>query len=392
MSLREDLIYAPALLMDMSAGSVTLGVTFFASRLGASPLVIGAMASANTVLYVAFCQVFGKLSDRVERKRLPQIACLSLAVLYAIIPFCKQLYQLVVLFPLNGIGLAALWPALEAWIGERGDGRSLLKRVRMFNLSWTAGLMIGYVSGGYICDLNVVAPFYFSCALALCASSAITAQPGSARRAFRGAVDELAHELDTGSAVNRQLTLRYLYVSWASIFFGWLTLGVLRYIFPKFIDQLGMAPSVAGVIMLCQVSAQFLMFFILGTTERWHYKFKYLLVFQILGSLGFLLVFLSESRIIWAFGFMIIGLNTGMAYFSSMYYSLSGHADLGGKSGWHESILHSGALMSTLVGGALADYVSLKSPYLFCAAALIVGLPVQFYILRRNVRKRGVKQ
>ena len=81
-SLRNDLIYLPALLMDMSVGSVVLGVTYFASRLGASSLIIGIMASASTLLYVIFCQVFGRLSDRVSRKRIPQLACAALSILY----------------------------------------------------------------------------------------------------------------------------------------------------------------------------------------------------------------------------------------------------------------------------------------------------------------------
>ena len=123
--------------MDMSTGSIMLGFTFFASSFGASPLVIGVTASVYRLLYVFFCQVFGRLSDRVSRKKLTQIACLSFAVLQFLVPSCRRLYQLVALFPLTGIVLAAHWPAFEAWIGERKDGRSLVKRVSIFNLFWT---------------------------------------------------------------------------------------------------------------------------------------------------------------------------------------------------------------------------------------------------------------
>ena len=166
--------------MDMGTGSVTLGVIFFASRLGASPLTIGVMASAYRLLYVFFCQVFGRLSDRVGYKKLTQTACFLFIILHLLVPFCGKLYQLVIFFPLTGIVLAAFWPAMEAWIGHLNDGRPLLKRVGIFNLFWTAGLMIGYLGGGclgYIGDVQTRVLFYFASFAALCAAIAITIQP-----------------------------------------------------------------------------------------------------------------------------------------------------------------------------------------------------------------------
>jgi predicted MFS family arabinose efflux permease len=65
--------------------------------------------------------------------------------------------------------------------------------------------------------------------------------------------------------------------------------------------------------------------------------------------------------------------------------------DLGGKSGWHESILHSGTVIGPSIGGALASYAGLKSPYLFCAVAMVVGLPVQAFILRRKQKSQATE-
>lgn len=381
MSLREKLIYLPAFMMDMGVSSAILGATFFASRLGASPLIIGIMASVNTFFYVLFCQVFGRLSDRVDRKSAPQIASISFSVLYLFIPLCKQLYQLVILFPFTGLILSAFWPTLEAWIGERGDSGSLMKRIRIFNLSWTGGLMIGSLGGGYIYQLHELAPFYFASAAALCAFAAITIQSGTMREYMAEGGEEVSHGV---VSFDFQLATKYLYLSRAANLVSWLTLGIMRYIFPKLIYEMGMEPRVFGILMLCHASSQFIMFFILGSTDRWHYKFAPLAVFQILACLSFTSIWLTDTPVLWAFALILFGLNTGMTYFSSMYYSLCGHKDLGGRSGWHESVIHTGVFFSTLIGGALANYVDLKSPYLFCAIAIITGLPVQAFILRRR--------
>ena len=47
-------------------------------------------------------------------------------------------------------------------------------------------------------------------------------------------------------------------------------------------------------------------------------------------------------------------------------------------------IVHSGTVIGPSIGGALATYVGLKAPYLFCAVMIVVGLPVQALILRRK--------
>jgi len=380
MSHRKNFIYLAALLMDMGTSSITLGVTAFANKLGASSLIIGAMAAVNRLLYAIFCQVFGKLSDRISRKRIIQIACLSFSLLYLIVPFCKELKQLVILFPLTGIILSAVWPALEAWVGERGNRRTLIKRVRTFNLSWAGGLMIGYVSGGYIHGLHVFAPFYLASAAALCAVASITIQPNPLNRETERR-DDVSPQSD---AAPGQLVVKYRYLSWVAVFTTYLTLGIMRYIFQKLIYDMGMEPRVFGRLMMCQTGAQFLMFFILGSTERWHYRFAPLVAFQVLGSIGFLSVWLTNSLGLWVIGLVAIGLNTGMTYFSSIYYSLCGDVDLGSNAGRHETIIHSGVFLSTIIGGVLADYIGLKSPYIFCAVVMLIGLPVQLFILRKR--------
>ena len=142
-----------------------------------------------------------------------------------------------------------------------------------------------------------------------------------------------------------------------------------------------MKPSVFGLLMLIWAGTQVVMFFFLGATKRWHYKFSILFIVQMLGCLGYVIIYLSNSPIFWALALMLFGLQTGMIYFSSIYYSLHGHADKGNKSGWHECILSSGGFIGPFIGGALANYINLKVPYVFCSATVIFGLLVQVYFV-----------
>ncbi len=368
--------------MDMSTSSAVLGMPFYASRLGASSFTIGITASISTLFFVIFTRVFGSLSDRVNRKRVPQIACLCFSLLYFFMPLCKSVKQISLLFPLTGLTLAGFWPPFEAWIGEISNGHSLVKRVKYFNLSWTLGVMIGYIAGGYIYELHYSIPFYFSCIGSLCSFLTLTFQKSPSR--------SKKNESSEINEVN-PLTRKFLLISWIANFFSWLTLGVLRFIFPKMISELDMSSRLYGSLMLAWASIQGILFYILGSTEKWHYRFSMIICFQISGCLGFLIIWRTLSPLYWAFALMLFGLCTGVTYFSSIYYSLCGHSDLGNKSGWHESILSSGGFIGPFIGGALANYIDIKSPYIFCVIMIMIGIIIESFIMR-NYPKYHTKQ
>ncbi|MEK7396531.1 MAG: MFS transporter [Candidatus Poribacteria bacterium] len=392
MILKRNLIFLPALLMDMSTNSAILAMTFYASKLGASPLVIGMTASASTLLYVIFSRIFGKLSDRVGRKRVPQIAALCFSILYFLMPNFKSLPFLVAFFPLTGFFISAFWPPYEAWIGEISDGRPLEKRVRMFNLAWATGVMIGNVMSGYFYELDHRIPFYFASAGSFIAFMIISLHSKPVMN--HKSENVLEHFENNEADIPPHIRKKFLYISWVAIFFTWITLGVLRYIFPKLISDLLMPPRYFGLLMFTWAGTQVFLFYILGATKRWHYRIEFSIICQLLGCVGFIIIFLTNYPIFWAFALMLFGIQTGMVYFSSIYYSLCGHADAGNKSGWHESILSSGGFFGPFIAGALAKYVGIKSPYMFCVSVILVGLLTQFLLIKSNWfnRKIGGKQ
>lgn len=376
MRIRENLIYLPALLMDMSTSSAILGMPFYASELGASSFIIGLIASINTLVYMTFTRVFGKLSDCISRKAVPQISCFCFSALYLLMPRCKELIQLAVLFPFTGLFLAGFWPSLEAMVGEMGTMSSLGKRVMAFNIAWNSGVIIGYATSGYIYEMHHSIPFYFASAGSLCSALLVTAHTHSPQ-------DQVSYE----TIVLSPKAKAFVYIGWTANFSSWLTLGVLRYIFPKLISELGIQPSVFGLLMVCWATTQAMVFIALGTVTRWQCKFRFLALAQMLGCLGLLIIWLTYSPRSWAFALFLFGLCTGMTYFSSIYYSLSGHADLGNKTGWHEAILSSGGFFGPFIAGVLSKYIDIKAPYLFCSVVIVISLVMQSLMIRRLAKK-----
>jgi hypothetical protein len=150
---------------------------------------------------------------------------------------------------------------------------------------------------------------------------------------------------------------------------------------------MGIRPVIYGNLMLILGGVQTLAFVVLGTgySTRWHYRFSPLLIIQLLAILSFLGIGLTQHTILWAFAFAAIGVSVAFTYFSSLYYGLDRHADKGNKSGWHEAILGVGILLGPFLGGISADSsLGVQSPYLLCAVAITIAIPIEIFILLKN--------
>jgi hypothetical protein len=84
---------------------------------------------------------------------------------------------------------------------------------------------------------------------------------------------------------------------------------------------------------------------------------------------------------------LCLGAGFGVAYFSSLYYSLHADVGRGGRAGFHEAILASGNFMVPFVAGAVARAAGgPRLPYLFAAGVMAVALVMQLHILRHDGR------
>jgi len=80
--------------------------------------------------------------------------------------------------------------------------------------------------------------------------------------------------------------------------------------------------------------------------------------------------------------FAFIGMGVGMTYSSSLFYGLDITYQRGPSAAVHETVLGTGNLLGSLMGGIVAQKFSLRAPYLVLAAAVLGGIIIQI-LLRR---------
>ena len=387
-------IYLPVLLIDFAFTSILTNTSFYTSYLGLSSTFLGVLMAVTTAFFAVLAIPFGRLSDRIDRRYLLYAACLVLGVVSIGLPRCQNSMHLMLIFPGIGISMALFWPAYEAWLAEREGEGQLIHRVMLFNLFWSIGVTLGPAFSSYLYgDANPFRPFYLAGVLCLLTLGTIIAN--SLRTSDVPQTDsssEITTEPPETLYPPQPVRTMHLNLARCANFTSWFLLGVLRRLAPKLTKEMGMLPSTFGNLMLTLGGMQTLAFVVLGTgySTRWHYRFGPVLIVQLLAVISFLGIWKIQHTLLWVFAFGIIGVSAAFTYFNSLYYGLDRHVDKGNKSGWHEAILGVGILLGPLLGGISADSLwGTQSPYLLCAAAVVITILVEIFIVSKNTRFSG---
>lgn len=361
--------------MDFCFSAVFTNTAFYSSYLHLTSTFLGTLTAISTGIYVILAIPFGRLSDRINRTHNLAAGCLLLAILTFSLPFCFRKLHLALVFPCVGVSQALFWPAYEAWLAERGSGRHLIKRLRLFNLFWSTGITAGPVTSSYLYrGKNPVIPFYLAGGFSLLNWFTINAQAKKHLHVENPAKPTSSLENTWEETQPPPTTQRiFLQIARISNFASWFCLGVLRRIAPKLTLEMGISAKMFGNLMLTLGGVQTLTFLWFGTdnSTRWHYRLTPLVCVQLLAVMGFVGMWCWTHAVIWAFAFASLAVCAAVTYFSSLYYSLHKEESKGDKSGWHEAILGSGILLGPVLGGVFADStLGIKSPYLLCAGVI----------------------
>jgi MFS family permease len=167
---------------------------------------------------------------------------------------------------------------------------------------------------------------------------------------------------------------RFLHLAWVANFATYFTIGIIRSLFPKLGGQLGMSSPSIGALLSAITFTQVLIFALLARTSSWHYRLAPLLVSESILLAGSLLIYVGTGFGQFLLPMVMAGGCAGIAYFSSIYYSINRPARLGARSGLHEALIGLGVVAGPLTGGIVAQRWNLRSPYLLSALVVLLGI------------------
>lgn len=392
MIIQPWLLYSFAFIMNSATGVMVIVMPLLAIRFGASPFELGLLGSVGSLAYTLACPLAGFLSDAHAvrgdsgsawgRRRSLVLSCVLLICVDLCILFASGLRDVFIMAVCGCFCTAFFWPPLQAWFSESGARAELPERLGLFNLSWSTGIMMGPMIGGYLYTLHYRLPWYYAVAanFAVLVMLLMLRAVPPAGGAAPAPQDTPVEQRDPGAFLPLAL--------WAN-FACWFALANVQSLYPKYALAAGFSPAMLGYLLFLVGATQSAFFVILRAYPFWHFRHVPLILAHAAAACGMLIVFRSSSVPLLSLAFPLLGCALGLSYYSSIYYSLCVRGAVGRRTGVHEFMVGSGFLVGPLVGGLLAQYLSLRSPFLMCALLLMGTSAWEAAAWIRSARGRG---
>lgn len=370
-------------IVDIGAACTLLAVQFKGIKLGLSPGTLGSLFAANFLIYMIVCVVSGHLSDRWGRRFMTVFAAGVCAAAWFGMAFADNVWQLLGLAVLSGSGLALIWPPIEAWLADlSGDSARLLNRnIGLFNIAWTAGLMVGPLIAGYLWKAHGEGVFVVAGGTAVfCLLVALltpTAPPAEAHVAPPEHVDE-------------GLVRSFLYVAWLGLIGCTFARGMVGGCFPNLGRSLAYSEPLIGTLQTVMAAGQFTAFLVTRMTRVWQYKLAPLWVSVVAAGLSMLATLYTDQPWVFAVTLFVAGAALGVTYMAGITYALSaGPEGRGKRVGFHEGIMGIGLVSGSFLGGQIAQRLGLHSPFGLAAALFALGIVGQVAVWLGRKRTPG---
>lgn len=356
-------------------------IPFHAEALHATPDQVGYLQAVSSVVYVFMCILVGRLSDRFSKGSLLRVGCLITAAACVLIGRSESYLMLLLLAPVAGLGASLFWPPIQGAIGAEAKPETLEKSIGLFNILWSTGKALGFLTAGAIHR-----PLGTSSSLLLAAGGAVLVVLFYPWRDAKGSPTLPEDPVDPG------LRTKFLRMAWVANFvlFGVGSLITIHYF--KFVHHhqigvrlLGSTEKFFGLYLGLIYLSQTLVFVVLSRTSKWTYKRGILYGTHLVLAIAMILVAFVRSELAILATAPLVGIGLGFGYCASIYYSLHTPKGHGKYSGMHEAVLGSGTFLLPLVAGLLARS-DLRWPYWLAAACAVVAVLVEERIFWQDGR------
>lgn len=381
-----QILYLAALLMDMSVAGVTFAISRRAAELGATSSELGWLGAVWIGVYAMLALATGRISDRVGRRRLAIIGCCIAASMTVACSLTTRVTLLLVLSGGLGAAIACFWPSIITWLGEGLSGHALARRLTTFGVAWNAGLLLGFALTGLIFKHAPQLAFYASAGVILVVAALLIVgrdgPPGRPSDSARPAVAPYQTDPDIPAGRGFRKT------AWLALFATNFALTGTSAMFPQLATHLGIGADVHGGLLAAGRGAALAAFVVLQLLMFWRTRLWPLWVAQLCCAVS--LVWIGFAHLTWMFAaaWIIGGAMSGYTYQASIYFTLEEMIEKGKGSGFHEAVVGSGMFFGPMLAGWVGNNHSLRAPYFFCAAVLVLAVGVQIVTVALR-RKSG---
>ena len=146
-------------------GIVIPVLPLYAERFGASPLVIGCLLGAYSLMQFIFAPILGKLSDRVGRRPVLLLSMIGTSIGFFLMGCARTLWLLFIARIIDGVTGGNISTA-QAYIADVTPTHQRSRGMGLIGAAFGLGFIFGPALGGLLSRVSLAAPFFFAAALA----------------------------------------------------------------------------------------------------------------------------------------------------------------------------------------------------------------------------------
>jgi multidrug resistance protein len=244
------IIFLTVFLDLVGFGIVLPLLPFYATDLGATPLIVGLIIGSYSAMQFLFSPIWGSLSDRHGRRPLLILGLFGSAVSYIIFGLAESISVLLFSRVIAGI-MGANIPVAQAYIADTTTLENRARGMGLIGAAFGLGFIFGPAIGGFLSRWGYGVPGFVAAGLSfLAASSAVFLLPESLAPEDRtpttghGGLDAIAARFESARKVLGRGRLRDPILGF---FLGTMGFAGFTTTFPLFLDNpLGLSPMHAG--------------------------------------------------------------------------------------------------------------------------------------------------
>jgi len=347
-------IYVAAFLMDFINSSVSIALSLFLAEVrGSSALIIGLAGFVAGFSYTATTFLKAHFFSN-KRNRWFIYTPLGAGILYFLL-FLVPVPVVLILLLFAGFLYGIFWPSIQyCFSGEAGQ-----KKIGIFNLCWSGGIICGSFLAGHMYAFRPGAPFILALMLGLIAMSALSIQKKNISR---------LNSLPSGSSREIKAPLMGIIEIRLLSFFHLTVVGAIMFLFPKLGLERSFSPQIIGIMFGTLLLCRFLTFAILRKKSILLHRFSFL-ISCFFFSAGCSLAGLSPHPVPILAGMIIIGITGAFSYHNSLIL----HIKYNLPTEIHEGIIGAGLFLGPLLAGFLGYVLNIPSAFLIISILIFLA-------------------
>ncbi len=151
-------------LSAMGFGIILPLLPFYALSLGVQPFELGILTATFALMSLIFSPYFGRLGDRIGRRKVLMIGTLGFAAAYLVFAFADSFWMALVARALEGFFAAAIFPACISLLSDFTTHEQRGPSMGLMMMTFSTGFIFGPALGGFASSFAVRDAFFIAAA------------------------------------------------------------------------------------------------------------------------------------------------------------------------------------------------------------------------------------